>query len=125
MKTLMIVSTIAIVAFCERASAYEIKNPGRLVKLSASAQSFSAARQLYNECKLPGSIAAGSLPPNDGKAFLNILENKCSCAANAIGDVWEEYGRNDLAAAMALQRMDGSKIDATCNAKYLTPYYKE
>jgi len=125
LKKLFIASVIAAIACCESAYAYEFKNPGKLVQLTSAAKSFSAARDLYNQCKLPGSIAAGNLPPNDGKAFLNIIENKCTCAANAIGEIWEEYGRNDLAAAMAMQRMDGKKMDATCNAKYLTPYIKE
>jgi len=123
LKKLFIASAFAAIACCESASALEIKNPGILVKLTPAAKSY--ARKLYSDCKNIQSIRAGSMPPKAAKAYLNAVENFCVCQANAIGNVWEEYGRNDLAASLALLRVDHDGIIDTCIAKYIKPYFKD
>jgi hypothetical protein len=100
--------------------ASELIDPGILINRTAAAQSFGMARDLYKECIARTGIAGG-LPPKQAKAMMNIFTNLCTCNANAAGRVWEDYGKNDLAASMAmLKRIE--PVTESCKLKYVTPY---
>ena len=126
MKSRIIASSIAIFASVipVEINAEELINPGILVRRTASSNSFPMAKDWHKDCMSGAGALAGSLQPKQAKAAINIFKNLCNCNSNAAGKVWEDYGKNDLAATTAMLPKIDSIVDS-CTAKYVTPYYKK